>query len=73
MKKQKVELNRQEWGQVLDGLACRVVLYERTARYHETGFADGDTLEVRDAREAKNIAAHYSEIIGKIREQLRDS
>lgn len=67
----EVELNEVEWGQVLDGLTCRAEQYERTAQYHETGFADGDILEVRDAREAKNIAAHYRELIGEIREQLR--
>lgn len=28
-----VKLNKVEWGQVLDGLTCRVVLYEETVGY----------------------------------------
>ncbi len=55
---------------MIDRLTCRAEQYELTAQYHETGFGDGDILEVRDAEEAKNIAAHYREIIGKIREQV---
>ncbi len=61
-----------EWGLIVDGLTCRAEQYELTAQYHETGFADGDILEANSAYEAKSIAAHYREIIGKIREQLRD-
>ena len=68
----KVELNEVDWGQILDGVTCRAEQYELTAQYHETGLADGDILEVRDADEAKNIAAHYREIIGKITEQLKN-
>ena len=67
-----VGLDLVDWGQVIDGLTCWAEQYELTAQYYETGFADGDILEVRDAHEAKNIAAHYREIIGKIRGQLRD-
>ena len=68
----KVELNEVEWGQVMDGLTCRAEQYELTAQFHETGSADGDILEVRDAKEARNIAAHYRKIVGEIRGQLRD-
>ena len=68
----KVGLELVDWWQTIDGLTCRAEQYELTAEYHETGFADGDILEVRDASEARNIAAHYREIIGKIRGQLKN-
>jgi len=67
--KKAIELEDNDWWQVVDGLTCRAEQYDSTAQYHETGIADGDILEVRDAREAKNIAAHYREIVDKIREQ----
>ncbi len=67
-----VELDLADWWQIIDGLTCRAEQYELTAQYHETGFADGDILDVRDAREAKNMAVHYWEVIGKIGEQIRD-
>ena len=70
--KKIIELDDHDWWQVVDGLTCRAEQYELTAQYHDTGFADGDILEVRDVREAKNIAGHYRQIIKKIREQLRD-
>jgi hypothetical protein len=69
---EKVELDEIEWGQIIDGLTCRAEQYELTAQYHETGFADGDILEARDADEARSIAGFYREIIKTIRSQLRD-
>ena len=66
-----IELERIDWGQIMDGLTCRAEDYERTAQYFETGHADGCILETRDAAEARSIAAFYREIIRKIRKQLR--
>lgn len=68
--KKTIELENNDWGQVIDGLCVRAEEYERTAQYHESGITDGDILEVKDAREAKNIAEHYREIIRKIRGQF---
>ena len=68
--KKKVELNKVEWGQVLDGLACRVALYEETVGYYEDGISYGHIAEVRDADEAKVILNYYREIILKIEQQL---
>ncbi len=65
-----VELNEIEWGQVLDGLTCRVVLYEETVGYYEHGVTYGRIAEVRDVDEAKVILMYYREIIGKIEKQL---
>lgn len=65
-----VKLNEVEWGQVLDGLACRVALYEETVAYYEYGVSYGHIAEVRDADEARTILNYYREIIGKIEKQL---
>jgi hypothetical protein len=68
--KKKVELNGIEWGQVLDGLACRVALYEETVAYFEGGISYGHIAEVRDADEAKVILNYYLKIIDTIENQL---
>lgn len=70
--KKTIELDENDWGQIVDGLTCRAEQYEQTARCHEAGFADGVIVEVRDAEEARSIAGCYQEIIEKIAEQLRD-
>jgi len=69
--KKTIAMDDNDLGQIIDGLTCRAGQYELTAQYHETGFADGDILEARDAEEARNIANHYREIIWKVREQLQ--
>ena len=65
--KKTIELDTQDWGQVIDGLAARAEQYELTAEYYETGSVDGNILEVRDAEEACSIAASYRRIIEKMR------
>lgn len=70
MKKPKVELTKTEWGQVLDGLACRVMLYEETVGFFEHGVTYGRIAEVRDAEEARVIAKYYQDIIWKLENQL---
>lgn len=65
-----VKLNKVEWGQVLDGLTCRVALYEETVVYYEYGVSYGCIAEVRDADEARTILDYYRSIIGKIEKQL---
>lgn len=67
---QTVTLDRLSWRQLLDGLACRAEQYEETARFHLTGQAEGEILEVRDAEEAQAIASDYRQIISKIEAQL---
>jgi hypothetical protein len=66
----KIELHEAEWGQVLDGLACRVELYEKTVSYYEHGVSCGHIAEVRDADEARSILNYYREIIDKMEQQL---
>jgi hypothetical protein len=70
MKKPKVELNEQEWGQVLDGLACRVALYEETVGYYKHGVSYGHIAEVNGAEEAQSILRYYRRIIRNIKKQL---
>lgn len=70
MKKPKVELNEQEWGQVLDGLACRVALYEETVGYHKHGVSYGHIAEVNGIEEAQAILRYYRRIIRRIKDQL---
>ena len=61
-----VALDEIEWGQIIDGLVCRSELYDETARYHESGYAENEIAEVRDAAEARNLARIYRRIIRKI-------
>ena len=61
-----VVLDANEWGQILDGLRCRVETYEETVRYFESGYAECEIAEVRDASEARKLADIYRAIIGKI-------
>ena len=68
--KRQVELNEVEWGQVLDGLTCRVVLYEETVGYYEHGVTYGHIADVNGADEAKEIAEYYRDIIWQIENQL---
>jgi hypothetical protein len=70
MKKPKVELNEQEWGQVLDGLACRVALYEETVGYYKYGVSYGHIAEVNGVEEAQAILRYYRRIIRSIKKQL---
>lgn len=65
-----IELEENDWGQIVDGLTCRAEEYERTAQYHETGFADDYILETRDAAEARNFAEWYQRLAGEIRRLL---
>jgi len=69
MKKQKVELSEEEWGQVLDGLACRVELYKETVAYYEHGVSNVQIAEVRDGDEAQAILDYYRQIIEKVEKQ----
>lgn len=59
-------LDENEWGQIVDGLLCRVELYEETVRYYETGYAEHEIAEVRDADEARDLARIYRLVIRKI-------
>jgi len=67
--KTKIELDDNEWGQVIDGLTCRAMLYEETVVYYEGGIPDGEIAEVSDVEEARALAALYRSLIEKIQRQ----
>ena len=65
-----VVLDEIEWGQIIDGLSFMADRYEETGCYYETGVAEHEILEVRDADEAQNLAQLYRSIICKIEKGL---
>ena len=65
-----VVLDDIEWGQVLDGLRCRLETYEETVRYYESGYAESEIAEVRNVDEARELADLYQNIVGKIQKAL---
>ncbi len=67
--KTKIELDDNEWGQIIDGLTCRAILYEETVGYYEDGVSYGEIAEVSNVKEARELAAMYRSIIEKIQRQ----
>ncbi len=67
--KKAIELDGNEWGQVIDGLMCRAILYEETVGYYEDGVTYGDIAEVSNVEEARQLAAMYRSLIEKIQRQ----
>jgi len=79
MDKIKIELDRHEVGQVLDGLEKRAYAYEQTARYWDKGDDAAAVIEgvlfeeVNNADEARSIATFYRNIISKIQQQMDET
>ena len=70
--KKSVELDADDWGQVMDGLECRAFDYERTARFFEENGCYGEGIEeVSSAAEARNLAAWYRRLVEEIRKQVK--
>ena len=69
-KKIAIELDSNEWGQIIDGLTIRAESYENTVQYYETGYADELIEEVGGVYEARAIAEFYRSIIEKVQKQL---
>ena len=73
-KKYRIELSRNDLGQLLDGLEVRAEAWERTARFLlGSKFSDDDLHipeECHKPEEATGIAEHYRQIIFEIRRQL---
>lgn len=66
-----IMLEKNDWGQVLDGLTCRAEQYELTAKYHDGDSVEEAILEVRDAAEARDLAEEYRRLSEQIRGQLQ--
>lgn len=67
--KTKIELDDNDWGQIIDGLECRAEQYEKTVRYFESGESNGEIEEVSGVDEAREQAETYRAIIAKIQRQ----
>ena len=70
----KLELERHEVGQILDGLEQRAMAYDYTAAFHRDEPIPEDIVieEVNDANEAESIAAFYRSIMEKIQKQYKE-
>jgi hypothetical protein len=70
----RIELDEQEWGQLLDGSECRAQSWRRTADYPRTGeMPDGELFLIEECsheEEADGLAAHYETIIKSIQAQM---
>lgn len=73
-KKYLIELDRNDLGQLLEGLEMRAESWERTAHFllHGEFSDDGFFLaeECHKPEEATEIAEHYRQIVAKIRCQM---
>lgn len=67
--KTTIELEKSDWGQVINGLECRAGQYEKTVRYFESGEINGEIEEVSGIEEARELADTYRAIIEKIQRQ----
>jgi hypothetical protein len=68
-----LRLDRNDIGQILDGLRCRAESWRQTAEYLDSGCTNGANFileECSDAEEARSIAEHYERIIHSIKKQL---
>lgn len=70
----RIELDEDDWGQLLDGLEIRAESWKRTADYLRTGeMPDGGFFLIEDCNdeeEAEGLAARYDGIIENIKGQM---
>lgn len=69
-----IRLEKNDLGQLLDGLQARAEAWEKTAGFHRTGVSPADFIveECTDADEADSIATHFRSIISQIEEQREE-
>lgn len=68
-----ITLDRDDLGQIIDGLTARMEAYQKTAEYLDGSFDDDGTFvveDVRDAAEAKRIAGTYQRILSNLASQI---
>jgi hypothetical protein len=67
-----IQLERDEAGQIVDGLKVLAEQWEATADYLESGRVREDVAirECHSAHEARNMMQIYDSIIARIRQQL---
>lgn len=69
----QIALNRQDLGQLLDGLRLRAEAWSKTADYLESGFNADESFiceECSDPAEARRIAQHYDRVVTDIEGQV---
>ena len=71
MNRISVSLNRNDWGQIVEGLEARRASWEVTVRYLEGEAVDEAIEECGDAGEARALGATYDRLIGELWSQLR--
>ena len=67
-----VNFERNDLGQVIDALHCRLEAYENTALYLDQLYTGDDVFlieEVNSSNEAREIAANYRRIIKDLKSQ----
>ncbi len=70
-----IRFERNDLGQLLDGLRQRLESWVETAAYMKSGYAERDDFiieDCRDADEALAIAAHYNRLIATIQQQITE-
>jgi hypothetical protein len=65
-----ITLDKNDWGQIIDGLTCRAEQYELTGKYYDGASGEGEILDVRGAVEARGLALWYRRLVQQIRGQL---
>jgi hypothetical protein len=75
-KRYQIELDENEWGQVLDGLVVRAESWRRTAEFMKTWEMPAGELfvieECGDSEEADEIAVRYEVMIQNIQRQMQE-
>lgn len=71
MNRVSISLDRNDWGQIVDGLEARRASWEVTARFLEGEEVDQAIEECRDAEEARVLVATYDRLIDELCSQLR--
>lgn len=71
----QITLERDDLGQLLDGLRARADAWHKTAEYLEHGYVADDSFvceECSDPEEAKSIAIYYDRIITQLEQQIQN-
>lgn len=68
-----VQIDRDDLGQILDGLDVLAQQWRDTLRYHEEGVLSECIRECTDAREARWLMEYYEQIISHLRKEYERS
>jgi hypothetical protein len=71
MNRISISLDRNDWGQIVEGLEARRASWEVTTRYLEGQEVDQVIEDCHDAEEARALVATYDRLIIELHSQLR--